>query len=98
AAASLSPSQIKWRWRILISTYYAYAGYYLTRKVFTICKAPLADHFGVSIGEIAHLWTAFLLAYMIGQFLSSLIGRRWGPRVLLLGGLGISIVINFVFG
>jgi sugar phosphate permease len=40
----------------------------LTRKVFTICKAPLAKQFDVDIGEIAHLWTAYLVAYMIGQF------------------------------
>jgi OPA family sugar phosphate sensor protein UhpC-like MFS transporter len=35
---------------------------------------------------------------MLGMFLNSFIGRKWGPRVLLLGGLGISIVINVVFG
>ncbi|HUL51138.1 MAG TPA: MFS transporter [Candidatus Nitrosotalea sp.] len=94
----LSAGQIRWRWRILISTFLGYAGYYLTRKVFTICKAPLADQFAVRVGDIAHIWTAYLVAYMIGQFLSSLIGRKWGPRVLLLGGLGISILINIVFG
>ena len=97
-ATSLSADQRQWRWRVLSSTYLAYAGYYLTRKVFTICKAPLAAQFGVSVGEVAHLWTAFLVAYMIGQFLSSLLGRRWGPRMLLLGGLGMSIGVNLIFG
>jgi len=94
----LSREQISWRWRILISTYLAYAGFYLTRKVFTICKAPLAREFKVDLGQIAHIWTAYLIAYMVGQFLSSMIGRKWGPRVLLLGGLAISIVMNFIFG
>src|SRR6185436_1093381 len=94
----LSREQISWRWRILISTYLAYAGFYLTRKVFTICKAPLAREFNVDLGQIAHIWTAYLIAYMVGQFLSSMIGRTWGPRVLLLGGLAISIVMNFIFG
>ncbi len=47
---------------------------------------------------VANIWTAYLIAYMIGQFVNSFIGRRWGPRVLLLGGLGISMTINVVFG
>jgi len=98
ATERLSRDQISWRWRILISTYFAYAGFYLTRKVFTICKAPLAKEFHVDLGQIAHIWTAYLVAYMIGQFLCSVIGRKWGPRVLLLGGLAMSIVINIIFG
>ena len=35
---------------------------------------------------------------MLGMFINSFIGRKWGPRVLLLGGLGISIIINVIFG
>ena len=93
-----TPDQVKWRWRVLLSTYFAYAGFYLTRKVFTICKTPLAEQFGIELGDIAHVWTAFLVAYMLGQFFNSLIGRRWGPRVLLLGGLGISLAINVILG
>ena len=89
---------MKWRWRILVSTYFAYAGFYLTRKVFTICKTPLAKEFNVGLDYIAHIWTAYLVAYMLGQFLNSWIGRKWGPRILLLGGLGVSIVINVIFG
>lgn len=87
-----------WRWRILISTYFAYAGYYLTRKVFTICKTSLSEEFNVGLDKIAHIWTAYLIAYMLGQFVNSFIGRKWGPRLLLLGGLGASIIINIIFG
>jgi len=94
----LSPEQRTWRWRVLISTYFAYGGFYLTRKVFTIVKTSLSEQLSVSLRAIAHIWTAFLIAYMIGQFVNSVIGRRWGPRVLLLGGLGISIAINVIFG
>ena len=95
---SLSRDHVRWRWRILASTYFAYAGFYLTRKVFTICKAPLSKEFNVGLDQIAHIWTAYLVAYMVGQFLNSWLGRKWGPRVLLLGGLGLSIIINVVFG
>jgi len=87
-----------WRWRILVSTYFSYVGYYLCRKVFTICKTSLASEFHVGLDQIAHIWTTYLVAYMVGMFLNSFIGRKWGARVLLLGGLGISIVINVIFG
>jgi len=94
----LSPAQVTWRWRVLISTYLGYGGYYLTRKTFTICKTTIAKDLNWELGDTAHIWTAFLLAYMLGMFINSFIGRRWGPRVLLLGGLGSSIAFNVIFG
>lgn len=96
--APLSPEQKSFRWKILIATYMGYMGYYLTRKVFTICKKPIADQFGWELGEVAHIWTAFLVAYMLGQFISSFVGRKYGPRILLLGGLGFSILCNIFLG
>ena len=95
---TLTPQHHIWRWKILIATYMAYAGYYLTRKVFTICKTSIATDLGWELGDTAHIWTAFLVAYMIGQFVCSFLGRKLGARVLLLGGLGISIVCNTIFG
>src|SRR5262245_32615304 len=35
---------------------------------------------------------------MLGMFINSFIGRRSGPRILLLCGLGISILFNVIFG
>lgn len=87
-----------WRMRILLSTYMGYGGFYLTRKVFTLCKTPIVEDLGWELGSTAHIWTAFLVTYMIGQFVSSYVGRRWGPRVLLLGGLGLSMLCNIIFG
>lgn len=95
---ALSPAHISWRWRILISTYFAYGGFYLTRKVFTICKTTIAKDLHWQLSDTAHIWTAYLVAYMLGMFINSFIGRRWGPRALLLGGLGLSIVFNVIFG
>jgi sugar phosphate permease len=94
----LTREQTIWRWKILISTYSAYAGYYLTRKAFTISKKSIAHDFGWSLDDVAHIWSIYLVAYMIGQFLCSFLGREKGPRFLLLGGLGISMACNTVFG
>jgi sugar phosphate permease len=94
----LSGAQVSWRWRILIATYLGYGGYYLTRKTFTICKTTIAKDLNWELGDTAHIWTAYLVAYMVGLFINSFIGRRWGPRVLLLGGLGLSMTFNIIFG
>lgn len=96
-AATLSWDQRRWRWQVLISTYFGYAGYYLCRKVYGLVKTSLDDQFHWGLDYIAYVWAAYLFAYMIGQFVNGFIGRKWGPRVLLLGGLGLSIVCNFVF-
>jgi sugar phosphate permease len=95
---ALSWNQRTWRWRILIATYFAYVGYYLTRKVFTIVMKPLSEDFNWDLHKVAHIWTVYLVAYMLGQFICSFVGRKYGPRLLLLGGLGLSIVFNVIFG
>jgi len=97
-APAFTQEHIQWRWRILISTYFGYAGYYLTRKLFSITKKPIAESMGWQLADTAHIWTAFLVAYMLGQFINGWLGRKWGPRVLLLGGLGTSILLNALLG
>lgn len=95
--APLSREQQLWRWRILISTYLAYIAFYFVRKVFPLVKVSLITQFGWTKQEVANIWTAFLVAYMLGQFLNGYIGQRRGARMLLLGGLGASIAINVAF-
>jgi MFS transporter, OPA family, glycerol-3-phosphate transporter len=97
-ASALSWDQRAWRWRVLAATYFAYVGYYLTRKVFTIAKTSIAATFSWDLQDVAHIWTTYLVSYMLGQFICSFIGRKWGPRILLLGGLGLSMLCNIIFG
>ncbi len=94
----LSDDQRLWRWKVLISTYFAYTGFYFVRKVFPLCKTTLDKYYDISLDKSANIWEAYLVGYMVGQFINSFIGRKWGPRLLLLGGLGSSIAINVVFG
>jgi sugar phosphate permease len=95
---ALTREQASWRWRVLASTYIGYIGYYLTRKTFTICKTSIAEDLGWQLGDTAYIWAAFLFAYMIGQFINGFIGRKWGARLILLLGLGVSIICNVLFG
>ena len=87
-----------WQIRIFIATWLSYAGYYFCRKPFYVVKADMAVALGLSTLQLAHLGTAYLAAYAVGQFSSAYFGRRLGPKLLLVGGMAISIVSNFVFG
>ena len=94
----LTPAHRWWRWKILISTYLCYVGYYFCRKAYGSLKASIQDDLGWSTLDLAHIWTAFLAAYMIGQFVNGALGRRTGSRVLLLCGMTITFGCNIIFG
>jgi MFS transporter, OPA family, sugar phosphate sensor protein UhpC len=88
----------QWRRRILISTWLAYAGLYFCRKPFYVAKSTLGENLNLSVGDLGEIGTAYLVAYTIGQFVSAGLGQRMGARLLLLGGIGTSIVCNIAFG
>ncbi len=94
----LSPEHRRWRWMILGSTYLSYVGYYFCRKAYGVLKAPIGDDLDLGPEALAHIWTAFLAAYMVGQFVNGAIGRRTGSRILLLAGMAITLGCNIVFG
>jgi len=87
-----------WRVRILAATWLSYAGYYFCRKNFAIVKSALLESLQIDKSDLAHLVTAYLIAYMLGQFLTAIVSRRIASRTLLLTGMGISLGCNAVFG
>lgn len=89
---------LNWQIKIFIATWLAYAGYYFCRKAFYVVKSPLSTDLNLNTIDLAHLGTAYLIAYMIGQFSSAYFGKKLGPKLLLLVGMGISITCNFSFG
>ena len=94
------PSARRWQVQILISTWTAYAGYYFCRKAFYAVKVRggIGDALDLSSIELAHIGTAYLVAYSIGQFSSAFVGRRLGPKLLLLVGMALSLLCNVGFG
>ena len=86
-----------WQIRILVATWLSYAGYYFCRKAFYIVKAPLGDSLGLSPNDLGNLGIAYLAAYRVGQFSSAFFGRKLGPKILLLLGMGTSITCNAMF-
>jgi MFS transporter, OPA family, sugar phosphate sensor protein UhpC len=87
-----------WRVRILTTTWLSYAGFYFCRKNFSIAKSSIIDALQISKSEVAHIFTAYLVAYMLGQFLTGILGRKYAARILLLVGMAVSIGCNIVFG
>jgi OPA family glycerol-3-phosphate transporter-like MFS transporter len=94
----LSREQQRWRINVFAATWMSYAGYYFCRKAFGIVKVPLKALLEVDDFSLAHIWTAYLVAYMCGQFLSGWLGTRYTCRRLLLGGMAITLVCNLGFG
>lgn len=95
---TLDPQIRQWRWRIFFATGACYAGLYFCRKPFYVAKSSLEDTWGWDPEVLGWLGLAYLVAYSAGQFLSAWTGTRFGPRKVLLVGMGLSIGCNLVFG
>ncbi len=87
-----------WQIKILIATWLAYVGYYFCRKAFYVVKDPLGATLGLGASDLAHIGTGYLVGYALGQFSSAYFGRKLGPKLLLLVGMGISSGCNAMFG
>ncbi len=100
--STLTPEQKQtykvWRWRVFAATWLSYAGFYFARKPFSIVKADLGDSLNWSATDLGMLGAAYLIAYTIGQFLSGGAGQRFGPRIILLGGMAVSVAANALMG
>jgi sugar phosphate permease len=87
-----------WQIRILVATWLSYAGYYFCRKPFYVAKVGISNALHFNSVDMAMLGTAYLVAYSAGQFSSAYFGRRMGPKILLLAGMGISLTVSALFG
>lgn len=95
---SADPRFGRLRAQLLAATWMSYAGFYMTRKVFGVVKPELRGLLDATDLEISHLWTAYLVAYMLGQFLTAWMGQRWSSRDLLLIGMTTSMACNVAVG
>lgn len=87
-----------WRAKILATTWLSYAAFYFCRKNFAIVKTSILERLQLSTVALAHIFTAYLVAYMLGQFLTGFLGRKVATRRLLLAGMALSLACNVVFG
>ncbi|MCE5325502.1 MAG: MFS transporter [Planctomycetaceae bacterium] len=92
-----------YRWQIFAITWLAYAGFYLTRKAFSIAKIGLAKdaaHGGLAMPKSDMGWIdgGFLAAYAIGQFVWGIAADKVGTRKVVLLGLVGSIAASIAMG
>ena len=89
-----------WRWRIFFITWLSYAGFYLTRKGFSVAKIHLqdADGFGASVQDLAWIDGVYLTTYAIGQFVWGMSGDRFGTRRIILMGMLASVIMAIGMG
>lgn len=90
----------RWRMQIFAITWLAYAAFYFTRKAFSVAKLGIAEDptFMLDKMAMANLDAIYLAAYAIGQFTWGMLADRFGPRVVVLGGLLISAAAALVMG
>ncbi|WP_177412356.1 MFS transporter [Pseudomonas cavernicola] len=102
AAAQMQPWDTikRWRMQIFAITWLAYAGFYFTRKAFSVAKLGITEDptFHLDKMAMANLDGLYLAAYAVGQFTWGMLADRFGPRVVVLGGLIISALAALAMG
>ena len=90
----------RWRMQIFAITWLAYAAFYFTRKAFSVAKLGIGEDptFHMDKMAMANLDAIYLAAYAIGQFTWGILADRYGPRVVVLGGLIISALAALAMG
>ncbi|HEX8522721.1 MAG TPA: MFS transporter [Tepidisphaeraceae bacterium] len=93
-------SHRRWRWQIFAVTWLAYAGFYLTRKSFSVAKIGIQKDptLGWSDAQLAWIDGAYLTAYAIGQFLFGMLGDRLGTRIVVGTGMLLSVIAAAAMG
>jgi len=96
----LNPRYERWRWQTFGITWLIYASFYLTRSSFSVAKVALPFAPGITLtrADLGIIDATFLTVYMLGQFLFGPFGDRFGPRRILLFGLGLSAASAIGFG
>jgi sugar phosphate permease len=94
----MAETRARWRYVAWVTSWVAYAGYYLGRKGFSVAKKTIRDTLSVSEAALGAIDTVYLAAYAAGQFGSGYLGDRVGARRLIGAGLLLSAAVCAAFG
>ncbi|MFJ9854923.1 MFS transporter [Streptomyces sp. NPDC101150] len=101
-ARSAPASAAHWRRQIFAITWIAYAGFYFVRQAFSVAKLGILDdpsvHTVLTERVLGVIDAVYLAAYAVGQFLWGMWADRFGPRVVVAGGMAGAIVASCVMG
>ena len=79
--AATKPTQTRWLILVLISFMYLIT--YMDRSNISVAAPSIAKEFGLSKTAMGWVFSAFTLAYALGQFPGGWLGDRIGPRKVL---------------
>ena len=97
-------SATRWRRQIFAITWIAYAGFYFARQAFSVAKLGILDdpapgvHAVLTERVLGVIDAVYLAAYAVGQFLWGMWADRFGPRVVVVGGMLGAIVASCAMG
>jgi MFS transporter, OPA family, glycerol-3-phosphate transporter len=96
----LNPRYERWRWQIFGITWLIYASFYFTRQSFGVAKVALENDPSVALhrADFGLVDSAYLTAYMLGQFVFGPLGDRFGPKRILLCGMSLSVLAAVASG
>jgi len=97
-ATPLTAAHRTWRLKVFAATWLSYVGFYFCRKPFSAAKSAIGEDMGWSTTTLGNIWTAYLIAYAIGQFLAGYMGTRLGPRRNVLIGMALSTLVTLGMG
>jgi OPA family glycerol-3-phosphate transporter-like MFS transporter/OPA family sugar phosphate sensor protein UhpC-like MFS transporter len=98
-----SPEEIKkqfryWQNRILISSLIGYALFYFVRKNIGMAMPYLEKDLGLSKSDLGLFLTLHGVLYGISKFANGFLADRANARTMMVAGLVLSAIANFVFG
>lgn len=101
-SARRPPRMARWRWQIFAVTWIAYAGFYFVRQAFSVAKLGILDDPVTSAvlteRVLGVVDAVYLIAYAVGQFTWGMWADRFGPRVVVAGGMVGAILASVAMG
>ncbi|MFE2086603.1 MFS transporter [Streptomyces sp. NPDC059460] len=92
----------RWRRQIFAITWIAYAGFYFVRQAFSVAKLGILDDPAVNTvlteRALGVIDAVYLAAYAAGQFLWGMWADRFGPRVVVIGGMIGAVAAACIMG
>ena len=87
-----------WQWQVVICTMVGYSMFYFVRKNFSFAMPALSAEYGITNTSFGIILSLVGIIYGVSKFLNGIVADRMNARWHLVIGLGVSVVLNLVFG